>query len=76
MTFTLEQIRKYLESQDSMGDVFYNLTEENIQKASEFTYICNKSFDIYGIRYEEEDEIPSRHYNMLPNELKQYFTLN
>ncbi len=34
-TFTLDQFRKYLESQDSMGDIFYNLSEENILKANE-----------------------------------------
>lgn len=35
MTFTIEQIRNYLLSQDSLGDIMYNLSEENILKANE-----------------------------------------
>lgn len=34
-TFTIEEIRKYLLSQDSMGDMLYNLKEENIIKANQ-----------------------------------------
>ncbi len=34
MTFTIEQIKNYLRSQDSLGDVLYNLSEENILKAN------------------------------------------
>ena len=33
-TFTVEEIRKYIHSQDSFGDVAYNLSEENIIKAN------------------------------------------
>lgn len=33
MTFTIEQIRNYLQSQDSFGDALYFLSEENIIKA-------------------------------------------
>ena len=33
--FTIEEIRNYLLSQDSMGDIMYNLNEENIIKANE-----------------------------------------
>lgn len=32
--FTVEEIRNYIASQDSLGDVAYNLTEENIVKAN------------------------------------------
>ena len=35
MTFTIEQIKNYIISQDSLGDVLYFLTEENILKANE-----------------------------------------
>jgi glycyl-tRNA synthetase alpha subunit len=35
MTFTIEQIKHYILSQDSLGDVLYNLTEENITKANQ-----------------------------------------
>jgi hypothetical protein len=34
-TFTIEEIRKYILSQDSMGDILYNLKEENIIQANE-----------------------------------------
>lgn len=33
-TYTIEQIRKYLLTQDSMGDILYNLSEENLDKAN------------------------------------------
>jgi hypothetical protein len=33
--YTIEQIRNYILSQDSMGDILYNLKEENIDKANE-----------------------------------------
>ena len=33
-TFTIEQIRNYIKSKDSLGDVLYYLTEENILKAN------------------------------------------
>lgn len=33
--FTIEQIRKYIESQDSLGGVLYNLSEASIDKANE-----------------------------------------
>lgn len=35
MKFTIEEIRKYLQSQDSFGDIFYNLSEEAIIKANQ-----------------------------------------
>ena len=35
MKFTIEEFKNYLKLQDSLGDVFYNLTEENILKANE-----------------------------------------
>lgn len=33
--YTVEEIRKYILSQDSMGDILYFLNEENIDKANE-----------------------------------------
>jgi len=33
-TFTIDEIRNYILSQDSLGDVLYNLTEEKIIKAN------------------------------------------
>lgn len=32
--FTIEEIRKYIISQDSLGDVLYNLNAENIIEAN------------------------------------------
>ena len=34
-TYTIEQIRKYILSQDSLGDVLYNLKESKIDEANE-----------------------------------------
>jgi hypothetical protein len=34
-TYTVEQIKNYILSQDSLGDVLYYLSEENIDKANE-----------------------------------------
>jgi len=34
-TFTIEEIKSYILSQDSLGDVLYNLTEEKIIKANQ-----------------------------------------
>lgn len=33
--FTIEEIKNYVLSQDSMGDIAYNLSAENIRKANE-----------------------------------------
>ena len=33
-TFTVDEIRKYIMSQDSMGDTLYNLKAENIIEAN------------------------------------------
>lgn len=34
-TFTIDEIKNYILSQDSLGDVLYNLTEQKIIKANE-----------------------------------------
>lgn len=34
-TFTIDEIRKYILSQDSLGDVLYNLKAEKIIQANE-----------------------------------------
>lgn len=34
-TFTIEEIKNYILSQDSLGDVLYNLTIDNIIKANQ-----------------------------------------
>ena len=34
MEFNIEQIRKYIISQDSLGDVLYNLSDESILEAN------------------------------------------
>lgn len=33
--FTIDEIKNYILSQDSLGDVLYNLNEKNINKANE-----------------------------------------
>jgi hypothetical protein len=32
--FTVEEFRNYIKSQDSLGDIMYNLNAENIRKAN------------------------------------------
>jgi hypothetical protein len=32
--FTIEEFRKYLDSQESRGDIYYFLSAENIRKAN------------------------------------------
>lgn len=34
MTFSIEEIRNYIQSQDSLGDVLYNLSEAGIKIAN------------------------------------------
>lgn len=36
-TFSIEEIKKYLLGQDSLGDIMYNLSAENIIKANAAT---------------------------------------
>jgi hypothetical protein len=52
MKFTIEEIRKYLESQNSFGDIFYNLSEANILKANESEDLD----DHFEEEYYDEDE--------------------
>jgi hypothetical protein len=33
--FTVEEFKKYIESQDSLGDAYYHCTAENIRLANE-----------------------------------------
>jgi len=49
--FTLQEIRNYIQKQDSLGDVLYFLNEENINKANEFKE------DIFIDDKEDENEI-------------------
>jgi len=44
-TFTIEEIRKYILSQDSMGDILYNLKEENIIQVNEPEEIDEEDWD-------------------------------
>lgn len=39
--YSIEQIKKYITSQDSLGDVLYNLNEENINKVNTTTDISD-----------------------------------
>ncbi len=35
MKFTIEEFKNYLETQDSLGDIYYYLTEKNVIEANE-----------------------------------------
>lgn len=68
-SFTIEEIKKYLITQDSMGDILYNLSAENIFKANMYDngiqiYDENDShlvtiFQDEGIDINDDDEIKS-----------------
>jgi len=45
-TFTIEQIKNYLLSQDSMGDMLYNLKAENIAKANDKLALVEQLMEI------------------------------
>lgn len=62
--YTVEQIRTYILSQDSLGDVLYNLTEEKIDKANEVIEIigCLETIDNWG---REEEYTASETYKLL-----------
>ena len=53
-TFTIEEIRKYILSQDSLGDVLYNLSVSKILEANE-------------PEEEEEDEDDEDDFNYIIN---------
>ena len=44
MKYTLEEIKTYIRSQDSLGDVLWNLTDEKIQKANSPDEILRREF--------------------------------
>lgn len=51
-TFSIEEIKNYILSQDSLGDVLYNLSEEKIIKANKkVSYTLQEIMD--GGRWEE-----------------------
>jgi hypothetical protein len=61
--WTVDQIKKYLMQQDSMGDMVYNLSDENIEKANKGKYEC---FDIVlGNDYMPGDIIDEDIYDVL-----------
>lgn len=37
-TFTIEEIKNYLQEQDSLGDIHFNLSEQNIIRANQLKY--------------------------------------
>jgi hypothetical protein len=59
--YTIETIRKYIESQDSLGDVLYNLSEEKLDELE------NEESDILE---DEEDYLnPWSNDNEFPTDL-------
>lgn len=62
--YTIDQIRTYILSQDSLGDVLYNLTEEKIDEVNEVIEIigCLETIDNSG---REEEYTASETYKLL-----------
>lgn len=52
MKFTIEEFRTYLLTQDSMGDILYNLSEEKVKKAIENA----KNADLLEGEFENSDD--------------------
>jgi hypothetical protein len=44
-TFTIDEIRKYILSQDSLGDILYNLSSSKILEANEPEEIDEENWD-------------------------------
>lgn len=68
MNFSIQEIRNYILSQDSIGDVLYNLSEEAIAEA-------NRPIDKNSIAYQEgmEEFVPGRKLrNPYRNDLPEY----
>ena len=61
-TFTIEEIRKYILLQDSLGDVLYNLKEENIIDANK------PEEDDNDDEYEESESIYLFEHNKFLND--------
>lgn len=56
--YSLEEIRNYIESQDSRGDIHYNLNDENMQQANrklEFDASDFENDDPYNEGYIDDD---------------------
>ena len=53
-TFTIDEIRKYILSQDSLGDVLYNLSSSKILEANKPLY---EDTDWDGLDDEDDDKI-------------------
>jgi hypothetical protein len=64
--YTIEEIRNYIKSQDSLGDVLYNLTEEKIDEANKVIEIvgCLETVDNWG---REEQYDAQETYKLLTN---------
>jgi len=55
-TFTIQEIKNYILSQESRGDILYYLTEANIEKANKPKEIEIEDIDITNIEdYDDGD---------------------
>jgi len=53
--YTIEEIKKYILKQDSLGDVLYNLNEDNLDKAQEGLKILNILDDTLFLNIETDE---------------------
>jgi len=56
-TYTIEQIKNYLNTQDSFGDIFYNLSEANIDIANLPDELINDEFEEENIDKANQEEL-------------------
>lgn len=52
--FTIDEIRKYIESQDSMGDILYNLSVKKINEANESKCECDIFIESHSCPFQED----------------------
>ena len=69
--WTVDQIKKYLMKQDSMGDMVYNLSDENIELANLEQYKCIET--VLDNEYMAGDLISEEAYEELDEGSKQCF---
>lgn len=69
--FTIDDFRKYIVTQDSLGDVLYNLTDENVAKACEPKYKCIATTEDY--EFLMDDIITETTFNELESTQKKCF---
>ncbi len=60
--FSIEEIRNYILSQNSLGDILYNLSSENIEKAQPKLLYTTENTFAYFVIYDNDQELRFEKY--------------